>query len=136
MNIPSNKDEQNETIKKTKVYNLDCISCDSNLCWRGIPAPVFTEKRTRLFSTDSPLMESVDLVPGSETMDRCSCRLQSIACLHCGNVVGYHVKRPCRKCLVKCKNKHLWVFYPDSVTAMERFDFKSKFEATWFFKTY
>ena len=39
-----------------------------------------------------------------------------------GNVVGYTVILPCRKCLESCNNGHFWMFHSGVVEAIERVD--------------
>ena len=48
------------------------------------------------------------------------CLIRDSACLHCGNVVGYHVIKPCDKCLGECNNGHIWMF--NQVKSIERRD--------------
>ncbi|KAJ2742022.1 Crossover junction endonuclease mus81 [Coemansia sp. BCRC 34301] len=63
-----------------------------------------------------------DLAPSGP----CDCHVQDIACLGCGNVVGYYIHRPCFRCLaqrLRIKQRgfqHLWTFYQDNVFATPR----------------
>ncbi|KAJ1900061.1 Protein fam72a [Kickxella alabastrina] len=63
-----------------------------------------------------------DLAPSGP----CDCHVQDIACLGCGNVVGYYIHRPCFRCLaqrLRIKQRgfqHLWTFYQDNVFAVQR----------------
>ncbi|KAJ2078461.1 hypothetical protein H4R24_004462 [Coemansia sp. RSA 988] len=63
-----------------------------------------------------------DLAPSGP----CDCHVQDIACLGCGNVVGYYIHRPCFRCLaqrLRIKQRgfqHLWTFYHENVTAIPR----------------
>ncbi|KAJ2000986.1 Crossover junction endonuclease mus81 [Coemansia thaxteri] len=63
-----------------------------------------------------------DLAPSGP----CDCHVQDIACLGCGNVVGYYIHRPCFRCLaqrLRIKQRgfqHLWTFYQDNVFALPR----------------
>ncbi|KAJ2753901.1 Crossover junction endonuclease mus81, partial [Coemansia pectinata] len=63
-----------------------------------------------------------DLAPSGP----CDCHVQDIACLGCGNVVGYYIHRPCFRCLaqrLRIKQRgfqHLWTFYQDNVYAVPR----------------
>ncbi|KAJ2160629.1 hypothetical protein GGF46_002122 [Coemansia sp. RSA 552] len=65
-----------------------------------------------------------DLAPAGP----CDCHVQDIGCLGCGNVVGYYIHRPCFRCLaqrLRIKQRgfqHLWTFYQDNVTAVQRED--------------
>ncbi len=54
------------------------------------------------------------------TTDNCRCRINDVACLGCGNVVGYHVTQPCETCLESCNNGHFWMFQTDGVVPTER----------------
>ncbi|KAF9918094.1 Protein fam72a [Lobosporangium transversale] len=51
----------------------------------------------------------------------CKCRIRDIACLGCGNTLGYHVTQPCESCLEACNNGHFWMFHSDAVTCTERY---------------
>ncbi|KAJ2823261.1 Protein fam72a [Coemansia sp. 'formosensis'] len=63
-----------------------------------------------------------DLAPSGP----CDCHVQDIACLGCGNIVGYYIHRPCFRCLaqrLRIKQRgfqHLWTFYQDNVYAVPR----------------
>ncbi|KAJ2638020.1 hypothetical protein GGF40_001947 [Coemansia sp. RSA 1286] len=63
-----------------------------------------------------------DLAPSGP----CDCHVQDIACLGCGNIVGYYIHRPCFRCLaqrLRIKQRgfqHLWTFYQDNVVAVQR----------------
>ncbi|OMJ07649.1 Protein FAM72A [Smittium culicis] len=63
-----------------------------------------------------------DLVPTGP----CDCHVQDIACLGCGNVVGYYIHRPCFRCLaqrLRIKQRgyqHLWTFYYEDVLPVQR----------------
>ncbi|KAJ2611804.1 hypothetical protein H4S08_002992, partial [Coemansia sp. RSA 1365] len=63
-----------------------------------------------------------DLAPSGP----CDCHIQDIACLGCGNVVGYYIHRPCFRCLaqrLRIKQRgfqHLWTFYQNNVIAVQR----------------
>ncbi|KAJ2909906.1 Crossover junction endonuclease mus81 [Coemansia aciculifera] len=63
-----------------------------------------------------------DLAPSGP----CDCHVQDIACLGCGNIVGYYIHRPCFRCLaqrLRIKQRgfqHLWTFYQDNVFAVPR----------------
>ncbi|KAJ2721033.1 Protein fam72a [Coemansia sp. Benny D115] len=65
-----------------------------------------------------------DLAPSGP----CDCHVQDIACLGCGNTVGYYIHRPCFRCLaqrLRIKQRgfqHLWTFYQDNVFAVQRED--------------
>ena len=44
-----------------------------------------------------------------------------------GNVVGYHVIKPCQDCLSSRNNGHFWMFLSDSSYENDRFDETGKF---------
>ena len=50
----------------------------------------------------------------------CSCKIRDVACLGCGNVIGYHVTQPCEPCLGACNNGHFWMFHAAEVAARTR----------------
>lgn len=60
--------------------------------------------------------------------ENCHCRIRDVACLGCGNVVGYHVTQPCEVCLTSCNNGQylpltsFWMFLSDTVEAQDRLD--------------
>ncbi|XP_050413191.1 protein FAM72A [Patella vulgata] len=116
------KDELHPAFRKKIVYNLDCNACGMTLCRRGMRAFLLSDTKIKLFSTDIPEFGAVEVVPQMLLVEKCACKQQDVACLGCGNVVGYHVALPCRKCLVSCNNGHLWMFESQSVSSIERFD--------------
>ena len=61
-----------------------------------------------LFSTDSPPF-GVQLVFDDYRTRNCHCRIRDVACLGCGNVIGYHVTQPCEPCMDACNNGHFWM---------------------------
>ncbi|KAI4884830.1 hypothetical protein NFI96_021014, partial [Prochilodus magdalenae] len=65
---------------------------------------------------------SVDFVAGCYSTESCKCKLRDIACLKCGNVVGYHVVAPCKPCLLSCNNGHFWMFNSEAVSTINRLD--------------
>lgn len=54
-----------------------------------------------------------------------------MACLDCGNIIGYHVTQPCESCLDARNNGHFWMFYSSSVKFTERMDSQGKAALTW-----
>ncbi|KAJ1666699.1 hypothetical protein EV178_002130 [Coemansia sp. RSA 1646] len=138
------------------VWSLHCRHC--NVLWssRGMEAIVMARPAIRCFSTDLPPLgcdvvyqpvpaaiedmvvdsgcttcssithhaRRFDLAPGGP----CDCHVQDIACLGCGNIVGYYIHRPCFRCLaqrLRIKQRgfqHLWTFYQDNVYAVQRKD--------------
>uniref|UniRef100_A0A8D2MKJ4 FA72A protein n=1 Tax=Zonotrichia albicollis TaxID=44394 RepID=A0A8D2MKJ4_ZONAL len=65
---------------------------------------------------------AVDFTGSCRFSELCACRVRSIACLTCGNVVGYHVICPCKPCLQSCNNGHLWMFHSQAVLGINRLD--------------
>ncbi|KAJ2486782.1 hypothetical protein IWW37_005498 [Coemansia sp. RSA 2050] len=136
------------------VWKLHCKHCRVLWSSRGMEAVVMARPAIRCFSTDLPplgcdvvhqpvapaigdlLVDSgchtcsslthharrFDLAPSGP----CDCHVQDIACLGCGNVVGYYIHRPCFRCLaqrLRIKQRgfqHLWTFYQDNVYAVPR----------------
>ncbi|KAJ2541383.1 hypothetical protein EV175_006147 [Coemansia sp. RSA 1933] len=136
------------------VWSLFCLHC--NVLWssRGMEAIVMARPAIRCYSTDLPPLgcdvvyqpvpaaiedmvvdsgcttcssithhaRRFDLAPGGP----CDCHVQDIACLGCGNIVGYYIHRPCFRCLaqrLRIKQRgfqHLWTFYQDNVCAVQR----------------
>ncbi|XP_006628526.1 protein FAM72A [Lepisosteus oculatus] len=110
------------TFKNRCVTLVCCKFCDSLLCTRGMKAVLLSDTKVELFSTDIPPHSTVDFVASCYCTESCKCRLKDIACLKCGNVVGYHVVAPCKPCLLSCNNGHFWMFHSDSVSAVNRLD--------------
>lgn len=104
------------------VYRLQCKSCDSDLCIRGMRATLLGNSKLELFSTDSQ-PGGVSLVFNDYTTRNCACKIKDAACLGCGNVVGYHVTQPCISCLSSCNNGHFWMFLSDGVRAEDRVEY-------------
>ncbi|KAJ3402674.1 Protein fam72a [Chytriomyces hyalinus] len=77
--------------------------------------------KVELYSTDSP-PTGVQLVFDDYTTPNCQCRIRDVACLGCGNVVGYHVTMPCGQCLESCNNGHFWMFQSEEVDPIDRFE--------------
>uniref|UniRef100_A0ACB8F5K1 Uncharacterized protein n=1 Tax=Sphaerodactylus townsendi TaxID=933632 RepID=A0ACB8F5K1_9SAUR len=65
---------------------------------------------------------TVDFIGNCYFTEICECKLKNIACLKCGNVVGYHVIAPCKPCLLSCNNGHFWMFHNQAVFGIDRFD--------------
>ncbi|KAI9301458.1 FAM72 protein-domain-containing protein [Cunninghamella echinulata] len=103
------------------VYNLFCRHCNNNVCTRGMKAILLADTQIELYSTDIP-------TPSTHLMDKdylthtCSCRIRDVACLDCGNIIGYHVVSPCKQCLSACNNGHFWMFHSDVCQPIERKD--------------
>ncbi|XP_040841214.1 protein FAM72A isoform X2 [Ochotona curzoniae] len=65
---------------------------------------------------------AVDFIGRSYFTEICRCKLKDIACLKCGNIVGYHVIVPCSSCLLSCNNGHFWMFHSQAVYDINRLD--------------
>ncbi|PKU30139.1 protein fam72a- hypothetical protein [Limosa lapponica baueri] len=65
---------------------------------------------------------TVDFIGSCYFTEICKCKLKNIACLKCGNVVGYHVISPCKPCLLSCNNGHFWMFHSQAVFGINRLD--------------
>ncbi|XP_051532518.1 protein FAM72A-like isoform X1 [Myxocyprinus asiaticus] len=109
-------------FKNKCVTQVNCIYCDSLLCMRGMKAVLLADTEIELFSTDIPPNRTVDFVASCYSTESCKCKLRDIACLKCGNVVGYHVVAPCKPCLLSCNNGHFWMFNSEAVTTINRLD--------------
>ncbi|XP_037106904.1 protein FAM72A [Syngnathus acus] len=112
----------NANFKNKCVAQVNCIFCDSVLCTRGMKSVLLADSEVQLFSTDIPPNRTVDFVASCYSTESCKCALRDIACLKCGNVVGYHVVAPCKPCLLSCNNGHLWMFNSDAVSTVNRLD--------------
>uniref|UniRef100_A0A8D2DZY1 Family with sequence similarity 72 member A n=1 Tax=Sciurus vulgaris TaxID=55149 RepID=A0A8D2DZY1_SCIVU len=65
---------------------------------------------------------AVDFIGRCYFTEICKCKLKDIACLKCGNIVGYHVIVPCSSCLLSCNNGHFWMFHSQAVYGINRLD--------------
>ncbi|XP_064606364.1 protein FAM72A-like isoform X3 [Liolophura sinensis] len=74
---------------------------------------------------------SVETVGEYYCTSYCSCKVKDVACLQCGNIVGYHVCLPCRQCLLSCNNGHFWMFNSDAVSSFERLNSRGNEIQTW-----
>ncbi|MBN3273965.1 FA72A protein, partial [Polyodon spathula] len=110
------------TFKSKCVSLIHCAFCESVLCTRGMKAALLADTEVELYSTDIPPNSSVDFVANCYSTASCKCKLKDIACLKCGNIVGYHVVAPCNPCLLSCNNGHFWMFHSATVSATSRLD--------------
>ncbi|CAO3679965.1 unnamed protein product [Rhizopus stolonifer] len=99
------------------VYRIECNCCHTVLSDRGMRAVLLSDRSSDLFSTDlvpdttlSNNTKSVGFVNGDYTAFYCYCRLRDIACLVCGNPLGYQINLPCKLCLSQENNGHYWMF--------------------------
>ncbi|KAI9016557.1 protein FAM72 [Phycomyces nitens] len=103
------------------VYQLSCRYCLNHVCARSMKAILLADTRIELFSTDTP-GQGIQLLEKDYLTRTCHCRIRDVACLGCGNVVGYHVVSPCGPCLRSCNNGHFWMFHSDACKPVERKD--------------
>ncbi|XP_056413995.1 protein FAM72A [Hyla sarda] len=118
-------------FKERQVSVLHCRFCRQVLSTRGMKAELLAGTDQEMFSTDIPPTYSVDFVGSCYYLEACRCKLKSIACLKCGNEVGYHVVAPCRPCLLSCNNGHLWMFHSQYVYSINRMDESGKYILLW-----
>ncbi|BFZ10571.1 hypothetical protein BsWGS_13610 [Bradybaena similaris] len=107
---------------KKVVYILDCKVCGETVCRRGMLAILVADGKTELFSTDKYDRSSVGVVPEVFSAKGCRCKIQSLACMCCGGVIGYHVVLPCMKCLSSVNNGHHCMFHSSLVSYCYRLD--------------
>ncbi|KAI8906380.1 protein FAM72, partial [Gorgonomyces haynaldii] len=101
------------------VCILSCKHCQVEVCRRGMKAILLADMNVELFSTDAPPF-GVQLVNDDYQTQNCYCRIRDVACLGCGNVVGYHVTQPCSDCMDACNNGHFWMFHCTEVSYCDR----------------
>ncbi|KAJ3048288.1 Protein fam72a, partial [Rhizophlyctis rosea] len=119
------------SFRSKSVCKLECRYCEQSICGRGMKAILLADTRVELYSTDTVPSGRVQLV-GDDYMTRnCQCRIRDVACLICGNVVGYHVTQPCEVCMGACNNGHFWMFHDDAVAAIERMDSSGQSVLVW-----
>ncbi|GES73943.1 ATP-dependent RNA helicase Prh1 [Rhizophagus clarus] len=95
-----------------------------------VQAMLLADTRIELYSTDVPPF-SVQLVGEDYMTQNCQCKIRDVACLTCGNVLGYHITQPCQQCMEACNNGHLWMFHTEAVTSEERLDPEGKKILLW-----
>lgn len=104
------------------VVKLECKYCERRICARGMRALLIADAKVELYSTDLPPENSIQLIGTDYSTQNCECRIKDVACLGCGNVVGYHVTLPCQSCIRSCNNGHFWMFHSSAVHPVERLD--------------
>lgn len=107
------------------VCKLNCTHCESKVCVRGMKAMLLADTSIELYSTDVPPL-SVQLIGEDYMTKNCQCKIRDVACLTCGNVLGYHITQPCQQCMEACNNGHLWMFHTEEVASEERKDHDGK----------
>eukprot|EP00039_Didymoeca_costata_P021853 m.345590 g.345590 ORF g.345590 m.345590 type:complete len:180 (+) comp26793_c0_seq1:137-676(+) len=113
------------------VHELSCHYCTRELSRRGMRALLLADTDVELFSTDGPPLHGCALIGESYSTRQCQCVISDVACLGCGNIVGYHVVQPCCSCLKACNNGHLWMFHGHAVQAQERANNRNTKHLTW-----
>ncbi|KAL1915934.1 uncharacterized protein VTP21DRAFT_6322 [Calcarisporiella thermophila] len=117
-------------LRRKTVVRLNCRFCDRLVCLRGMKAMLLANNSVQLYSTDTPPL-SVQLLEEDYTTSNCGCKLRDIACLECGNVIGYNIVTPCSSCTSSANNGHYFMFHIDAVTAEERVDPASQRQLLW-----
>lgn len=112
------------------VCVLDCKHCLKTVCKRGMKAILLADMNVELFSTDAPPY-NVQLVFEDYRTRNCACRIRDVACLGCGNVIGYHVTQPCEPCMEACNNGHFWMFHLSEVNYKDRTDVSGQHTMLW-----
>ncbi|XP_073443432.1 protein FAM72A isoform X2 [Dendrobates tinctorius] len=118
-------------FKEKQVCILHCRFCRQVLSTRGMKAELLAGSDQEMFSTDIPPTDCIDFVGCCYYFEACRCKLKNIACLTCGNEVGYLVVTPCRPCLLSSNNGHLWMFHSHYVLGINRMDGSGKHVLLW-----
>jgi hypothetical protein len=105
-------------FKSKPVVSLLCTHCHSTVTNRGMRAILLGNTNVELFSTDQP--QAMELLPTEYLASSCRCKIQDGCCLGCGNVIGYHVSKPCQSCLSSCHNGHYYMFLNKEVFQKEQ----------------
>ncbi|KAI8847175.1 protein FAM72 [Chytridium lagenaria] len=119
-----------QQFRSKTVCLLSCVHCDQIACNRGMKAILLADTKIELFSTDIP-PQGVQLVHEDYQTRNCFCRIRDVACLGCGNVIGYHVTQPCEPCMEACNNGHFWMFHIDQVKYSTRLNAQGTKELLW-----
>ncbi|RKP02543.1 hypothetical protein CXG81DRAFT_10674 [Caulochytrium protostelioides] len=107
-------------FRNKPVCLLQCAYCDTMVCQRGMKAILLADTRVELYSTDIVVPNKVSPVGDEYVTRNCMCRIRDVACLGCGNIVGYNVTQPCTVCLASCHNSHFIMMSADGVKARAR----------------
>ena len=129
-NIQLRQQQRNERARLPlrTLRSLKCAFCSSWFTNRAQKAILLADAQRELFSSDqSP--RNASLIGVDYSTEKCRCLIRNIACLTCGNSVGYHVSQPCRTCLGRFlinvdlnHNGHLWMYHSKDVKSEERRD--------------
>lgn len=125
------KIQVNPSCRNEDVYTLDCTYCSQKVCDRGMKSFLIADEKMELYSTDRVDRCLVDLTDEKFRTDKCRCQIQNVACLKCGNVVGYHVSLPCHHCLHSQNNGHYWMFYRSAVIPYQRMNLNGTALLVW-----
>ncbi|KAI8983833.1 protein FAM72 [Pilobolus umbonatus] len=104
--------------ERKHVYRVQCKDCNEVLTDRGMNAVLLSDRSVQLYSTDL-FPYTVSFIQGDYSAASCSCRVRDVACINCGNVVGYHVNVPCKLCLSQPNNGHYWMFRSNDITSQQ-----------------
>ncbi|KAL4227143.1 Protein fam72a [Mactra antiquata] len=133
--IMAGSDSQDKDIlsafRNEEVYSLDCLYCYSAVCDRGMKSFLIADEQVELYSTDKVDRRMVEVTDESFRTEKCRCQIQNIACLQCGNVVGYHIALPCRPCLEAQNNGHFWIFYRSATMPYPRLNIEGTDTLVW-----
>ncbi|KAI7898779.1 FAM72 protein-domain-containing protein [Cokeromyces recurvatus] len=108
------------------VFKLLCQHCKTLVCARGMKAILLADKNIELYSTDVP-SSNICALDKIYLTSSCHCRIQDVACLECGNIIGYHIVAPCSSCLNSRNNGHLWMFRSEECKPLKRYDTQRNF---------
>ncbi|ORX88670.1 hypothetical protein K493DRAFT_268030 [Basidiobolus meristosporus CBS 931.73] len=97
---------------------LNCNACQALISKNAIHAVLLNNTRTEIFATDAPPI-GVEGVGADYWSKSCGCRITDLACLSCGNIIGYALSSICPN----CTSEHQWRFHSDTVTFNESLDF-------------
>eukprot|EP01134_Creolimax_fragrantissima_P006306 CFRG6306T1 len=127
----SHRSQPDSQFQTKIVREIFCGYCDSFLSRRGMRAILLGDTNVELYSTDVAPKNSVGLIGDDYVTKNCNCKIKDIACLCCGNVMGYHVTSPCSSCLQASHNGHFWMFHSEGLKCRDRKDPQSKATMMW-----
>ncbi|KAK9765785.1 hypothetical protein K7432_005601 [Basidiobolus ranarum] len=97
---------------------LNCRACEALVSKNVIHAVLLNNTRTEIYATDSPPF-GVEGVGADYWSKSCGCRITDLACLSCGNIIGYSLSFIC----LNCTSEHQWRFHNDTVTFNDTLEF-------------
>ena len=104
-------------MRQKRFFTLNCTYCESLLTTRSTSSALLSDPAKTLYSAD--IVINVEKINDAKyKKSTCGCHLYDTACLCCGNIVGYYVKRPCDGC-ISGHNGHFYVFLKEKVNAKE-----------------